>query len=392
MDWRNFNTLAHCVVNHVMNLFELRGTLTRTQSLLLGVAGLVLFIIVWWIAAETLAVQRPIVDGYTTRIPTVMEAEELGIDRDSLLRADSIRFENATTFTKVYPILPTPLQVVQAFPELVQEDNLFKNTLLSIWRNLQGYFWAVLISIPLGFLIGLIPLFRGLFGKQVDALRYLPLTALVGIFITWFGIGEGMKISFLAFGIIVYLLPVVIQRIFEVQDVYLRTVFTLGANKWQTIKSVYIPSVMSKLIDDIRVLTAISWTYIIIAELLNQEGGVGALIYTAGRRGQIPNVFAILIVIILIGFLQDRLFVYLDQRLFSHKYNAVRRSGSLEVNYGIYILLGSVVLYLLLHALLGSLELATGSILQYALFIILVASLVMIAFGEWRVWQDRKLS
>ena len=283
-----------------MSLFKLRGSLSSSQNLLLGIVGLLIFIAIWWVIAEVKAVKRPVVDGYTTRIPSAAEAEEMNINLDSLLRSDSLRFENATDFIKVYPVLPTPLQVVQAFPDLLQKDELIPNTLLSVWRNVQGYFWAVLIAVPIGFLIGLLPLFRGLFGKQVDALRYLPLTALVGIFITWFGIDETMKIAFLAFGIIVYLLPVVIQRIFEVEDVYLKTTFTLGATDWNTIKSVYIPSVMSKLMDDIRVPTAISWTYIIIAELLNKEGGIGALIYTAGRRGQIPDVFAILLVIILI--------------------------------------------------------------------------------------------
>ncbi|MEM9849106.1 MAG: ABC transporter permease subunit [Bacteroidota bacterium] len=372
-----------------MSLFELRGKLSASQSLLLGIIGLVVFIVLWWIAAELLAVQRPVVEGYTTRIPSELEAAELGIDRDSLLRADSIRFENATTFTKVYPILPTPLQVVQAFPRLIQADELIPNTFLSIWRNLQGYFWAVLISIPLGFVIGLYPLFRGLFGKQVDALRYLPLTALVGIFITWFGIGESMKISFLAFGIIVYLLPVVIQRIFEVEDVYLKTVFTLGATDWDTIKSVYLPSVMSKLIDDIRVLTAISWTYIIIAELLNKEGGIGALIYTAGRRGQIPDVFAVLIVIVLVGFLQDRLFVYLDKRLFPYKYQKKRLQGGQELAYGIYSLLGAIVLYLITNGLLNLLGFASGNLLVYALWVVLIASLVLILFGEIKLFSDR---
>lgn len=372
-----------------MSLFELRGKLSASQSLLLGIIGLVVFIVLWWIAAELLAVQRPVVEGYTTRIPSELEAAELGIDRDSLLRADSIRFENATTFTKVYPILPTPLQVVQAFPRLIQADELIPNTFLSIWRNLQGYFWAVLISIPLGFVIGLYPLFRGLFGKQVDALRYLPLTALVGIFITWFGIGESMKISFLAFGIIVYLLPVVIQRIFEVEDVYLKTVFTLGATDWDTIKSVYLPSVMSKLIDDIRVLTAISWTYIIIAELLNKEGGIGALIYTAGRRGQIPDVFAVLIVIVLVGFLQDRLFVYLDKRLFPHKYQKKRLQGGQELAYGIYSLLGAIVLYLITNGLLNLLGFASGNLLVYALWVVLIASMALILFGEIKLFRDR---
>ncbi len=367
-------------------LFKLRGELNSAQSIGLGIVGLILLLAVWWMLAEAFALQRPVVEGYTTRIPSVAEAAEMGIDRDSLLRADSLRFENATEFTKVYPILPTPLQVVQAFPNLIQEEGLIPNTLLSIWRNLQGYFWAVLICIPLGFVIGLYPLFRGLFGKQVDALRYLPLTALVGLFITWFGIEERMKIAFLAFGIIVYLLPVVIQRIFEVEDVYLKTTFTLGATDWQTIKTVYLPSVMSKLIDDIRVLTAISWTYIIIAELLNKDGGIGALIYTAGRRGQVPDVFAILLVIILIGFLQDRIFVYLDKRLFPHKYQKTALGGVQEVGYGIYLLLGAVTLYLLLSVFLNVGALST------VLMIVALASIVLIAFGEFRVWQSAKNS
>lgn len=365
-------------------LFKLRGELSSAQSIGLGIAGLVLLILFWWALAEVFALERPVVEGYTTRIPTETEALEQGINRDSLLRADSLRFENATEFKKVYPILPTPLQVVQAFPDLIQEEGLIPNTLLSIWRNLQGYFWAVLICIPIGFVIGLYPLFRGLFGKQVDALRYLPLTALVGLFITWFGIEERMKIAFLSFGIIVYLLPVVIQRIFEVKDVYLKMAFTLGATDWQTIKTVYLPSVMSKLIDDIRVLTAISWTYIIIAELLNKDGGIGALIYTAGRRGQVPDVFAVLIVIILIGFLQDRVFVYLDKRLFPHKYQKTSLGGIQEVGYGIYLLLGAVTLYILLSTILSFSGLST------ILIITVLASLVMIGFGEFKVWQSAK--
>src|SRR5690606_38106053 len=102
--------------------------------------------------------------------------------------------------------------------------------------------------------------------KPIEAMRFVPITALIGVFIIWFGIYDEMKVAFLAFGIIVFLLPAVIQRIDEVEDVYLQTTFTLGATNWQTVKSVYLPYVMSKLIDDIRVLTAVSWTYIIITE------------------------------------------------------------------------------------------------------------------------------
>ena len=219
-----------------------------------------------------------------------------------------------------YPNFPQPWKVLSSFSELHFEDALIRNLIYSIKLNFLGYFEAVLISIPLGFLLGLFPLFRGLFNKPIDALRFVPLTAVVGLFIVWFGIGDAMKIHFLAFGIVVYLLPVVIQRISEVLPVYQQTVKTLGATKWQTVKSVFIPDVISKVFVDIRVLVAISWTYIIVAELVNKNGGVGALAYTAARQSRIDKVFAVLVVIILVGFLQDLFLRKLEKLFFPYKF------------------------------------------------------------------------
>ncbi len=230
-------------------------------------------------------------------------------------------------------ILPTPGRVLGAFADLYYDNDIVRNTTLSIGLNLAGYVEAIVLALPIGFFIGLIPLFRGGFQFQVDAIRYVPLTALTGLFIVWFGIGVSMKVHFLAFGILIYLLPVMVQRIDEVQEVFLRTVYTLGASKWQTVRTVYFPSVISRLSDDIRVLTAISWTYIIVAEGIGSEGGIGSLIWRVGlRQGRVDKVFAMLIIIMAIGVLQDRLLVWLDRHFFPHKYQ-IRdqdKSGRLE--------------------------------------------------------------
>ena len=212
------------------------------------------------------------------------------------------------------------ISVLKSFNELLYEDYLIPNSFQSIKLNLLGYVVAILVSIPLGFVLGLIPLFRGLFARIFDSFRFIPLTAVTGIFVIWLGLGNEMKVSFLAFGIIVYLIPVVVQRVREVETVHLRTVFTLGATTWQTIRTVYMPYVFSKLIDDIRVLTAISWTYITIAEMLNKGGGLGELIWMAKRQSRIDKAFAILIVIVLIGLVQDKIFVLLDKTLFPYKH------------------------------------------------------------------------
>lgn len=356
-----------------MWMFKLRGELTKTQSLVLGLIGFLIFIFFWWIMAEFLSVQKPIVEGYETNYEGKTDAQ-----LDSLERVNNALYENATEFETVYPNLPPPLKVLKSYKSLFNDDNLVANVLQSIWINLQGYVWAILVCIPLGFIIGLIPLFRGLFSRQVDAVRYLPLSALVGLFVAWFGIDNPMRVAFLAFGIIVYLLPVIVQRIYEVQDVYLKTVYTLNATDWQTIKSVYFPSVMSKVMDDMRVLTAISWTYIIIAELVNREGGIGSLIFIKFRQGQLHKAFAILIIIVVIGFFQDQIFKLIDRKLFPHKNYKSFLPGIKESRYGVFVILGVLSLAVVFGTFLG-----LPAMVVTFLWLIIASAVLFILYGEF---------
>ena len=261
------------------NLLELRKTLTKAQKWYLGVSGILIFLLIWVL---------------------------LTMGEDPFVKPG---------------ILPHPLRVITGYGDLYRDNNLIQNTFRSIGLNLAGYVVAILIAIPVGFAVGLFGLFRGAFQIHIDAIRFVPLTAVTGLFIVWFGIGTSMKVYFLAFGILIYLLPIIVVRIDEVSEVYLQTVFTLGAKKWQTIKTVYFPSVMSRISDDIRVLTAISWTYIIVAEGIGDQGGLGSLIFRTGQRmGRVDKTFAILLLIMLFGIFQDRVFAYLDKTFFPHKY------------------------------------------------------------------------
>lgn len=310
------------------SLFKLRGELSPRETILLTIAGIIILLLLWHVLAVSFAKENIVVDE---SVPEASITDRAYFESDSLLREHLPALLQKTPAElsalglrkeTVYPTLPPPLHVLRAFKELYLDDKLVYNSAKSIQLNLLGYLAAILIAIPFGFIIGLVPLFRGLFSKLVDATRFIPLTAVTGIFVVWFGLESGMKIAFLAFGIIVYLIPVTVQRIDEVEDVYLQTVFTLGASNWQTIRTVYLPSVLSRLSDDVRVLTAISWTYITIAEMLNRSGGIGELIWVARRQSRVDKAFAVLVVIVIIGIVQDRLFVWLDRKLFPFKYQA----------------------------------------------------------------------
>lgn len=310
-------------------LFDLRGKLNRKTDITLQLAGFVILFLLWWLISVAVSRQNITqIDSYELKMKNLTITDYKYYSSDSLLVADFDQLiarsdaQLAEFGLKKITVsnLPSPKEVLFAIPEMYREDNLITNVFKSIKLNVMGYIIAIFISLIIGFTIGLIPLFRGLFNRILDASRFIPLAAVTGIFILWLGIGNEMKILFLAFGILVYLIPVVVQRIDEVQSVYLHTVFTLGASAWQTVRTVYFPYVLSKLIDDIRVLTAISWTYITIVEMLNKSGGIGELIWEAKRQSAIDKAFAVLLIIVLIGILQDKLFVSLDKVLFPHKH------------------------------------------------------------------------
>ena len=215
--------------------------------------------------------------------------------------------------------MPTPKKTWDSFVEMQKDDNLFGNILFSIRINLVGYLKCIISALIVGFGIGLFPNVRKMFSQQVNALRFVPITALMGIFIAISGLTIITKINFLAFGIWVYLVPVVVQRIDEVNEVHLQMMKTLGANFWQTVRYVIWPSVIARLSDDIRILVGISWTYIIVAELAGIQGGLGSLIFLGERQSNVGKVYSVIFIIVAIGILQDALFRLIDKLLFRFK-------------------------------------------------------------------------
>jgi NitT/TauT family transport system permease protein len=150
-------------------------------------------------------------------------------------------------------VMPTPQKTWRSFIEMKSDDDLMANILFSLRINLVGYFKCIVAALIVGFAIGLSPKVRKMFSQQVNALRFVPITALMGIFIAISGLTIITKINFLAFGIWVYLVPVVVQRIDEVDNTHLQMMKTLGASFWQTVRYVTWRSVIARLSDDIRI-------------------------------------------------------------------------------------------------------------------------------------------
>jgi NitT/TauT family transport system permease protein len=291
------------------NLFKFEGDVDKSTQRWLVIFGWIGLVLTWWL----ISVVNIIPDSI---LPTPFEVlktyKELLLGAQFLLNPDG---------TPAMSEMGTPITVARefSFGALFEKNHLLYHIGFSGLINVLGYLEAVAIALPLGFLIALYPAPRYIMQKQFDAIRFLPLPAATGIFIAAFGMGLDMKIHFLAAGILVYLLPIVVQRVVETEKAHKQTMHTLGATVGKKLRYLYIPSVISRVFVDIIVLVAISWTYITVIEVINNVGGLGGVANAAGR-GRIDIVYAILVLVILIGVIQDKLLRKADRKMFPYKY------------------------------------------------------------------------
>jgi len=201
--------------------------------------------------------------------------------------------------------LPSPTEVLRGTLQLFIQYDLWGSILISTRRIFFAFLLASAVALPLGVLMGAFEPINRFFEPIVAPLRYMPISAFIPLLILWFGIYEKQKIAFLFLGVFVYLLPVVVTAIRVVPEELVQTSLTLGASRWQVIRTVLLPAALPEIFDSFRVMNAISWTYVILAEAVNPEHGLGYMVELARTHQKASWSFAGLLVIGGIGLLTD---------------------------------------------------------------------------------------
>ena len=207
--------------------------------------------------------------------------------------------------------LPSPGDIARSLPRMHSQELMVANALVSLLRITLGFLLAAAAAVPLGILMGAYTPIRAAITPLVTPLRFLPIAAVVPIFIFWFGLDEQMKIALLFLGTFVYLLPLVVETVDQVDDVYLKTAATMGASRSQIIRTILVPAALPAIFEELRVLYGIGWTYVMLAEFVSVENtgfgyeGIGYLINQIRRRGTLADVLVAVALILILGVLVD---------------------------------------------------------------------------------------
>jgi NitT/TauT family transport system permease protein len=222
-------------------------------------------------------------------------------------------------------IVPTPLAVIDGWKDWMFGTagmglNPYKGTWLSNvqysgLRVVQGFVLAAVLGIPLGLMIGWSKLVSQLFDPLVQSLRPIPITAWLPFSIALFGIRDIGSIFLIFLGGFYAIVVNATQGARDVERNLVRAALMMGATRTQLLRRVVLPSAMPSIFTGLRIGLGISWTAVIVSEMVAVKSGLGYVLWDAYYVGRMDIVLADMVSIGAMGYLSDRLIVFVERRV-----------------------------------------------------------------------------
>lgn len=181
------------------------------------------------------------------------------------------------------------------------------DTLISLQRIFIGLSISTMFAVVIGLPIGLFPYLNKLFGPFMAAFSLIPPLAVLPILFIIFGLGELSKIVLIIFGVAPFLIRDMAMATLAIPKEQLVKAQTLSASSWHILIHVVFPQILPRLIDSLRLMLGATWLFLIAAEAIASEGGLGYRIFLVRRYLAMDVILPYVAWITLLAFLMDYL-------------------------------------------------------------------------------------
>ena len=211
-------------------------------------------------------------------------------------------------------LLPPFTTILRDGASLFADDEIYFHAGASLFRAFSGLAIAVAFGVLAGLTMAFYKPVRIVLNPVVQMFYPMPKSALIPVMIIWLGIGSASKIVLIFIGC---MLPVVISAFNGargVDQIYLWSARSLGASERQVLREIVLPAAMPTILNGVRTSLAICFVLLVSSELLISTEGLGYLIGLLGENGVYPTMFAVIFIVIGIGFTADRIYLYCSRR------------------------------------------------------------------------------
>jgi NitT/TauT family transport system permease protein len=212
-------------------------------------------------------------------------------------------------------LIPPPTRVLATAIPMMKSGEIFRDAGISLLRVLIGFSLGSAAAIVVGVIMGRLRVVNELLDPIIEILRYLSPTAMIPIAVIWFGIGETSKYFLIFWGTFFFVLINTIAGVLRTPVARQRAAQCLGASQLQIFVLVVIPSAAPYIVTGMRIAMASSFMSIIPAEILAADSGIGYLLQKSSMLLQTNRIFVALLTICVLGFVVDRIFRFIVERV-----------------------------------------------------------------------------
>lgn len=177
----------------------------------------------------------------------------------------------------------------------------------SLERTVGGWLLASAVAIAIGIVIGLVRALGPYVDPVVDFLRSLPPPAILPVFLVLFGVGDRMKVLFIAFGVAWPVLLNTIRGVRSVPRLQLETAQVFGVSPIQRLVNIVVPASSPMIFAGLRISLALALVLMVISEMVAASGGIGYEILQGQANFDFPNMWAGIVVVGIVGVLSNAL-------------------------------------------------------------------------------------
>jgi NitT/TauT family transport system permease protein len=212
--------------------------------------------------------------------------------------------------------LASPGKAIEAAWSLFVEFGFIADVGITIWRVVGGFIIAAAIAVPLGVAMGAYKPVEAFFEPFISFARYLPASAFIPLLILWAGIGETQKLAVIFIGTFFQLVLMVAVIVGSTRLDLIEAAYTLGARQSGIVRRVMLPLAAPQIAETLRLVLGWAWTYVIVAELIGAQTGIGHMIMDSQRLLDTGQIISGIVMIGVIGLISDLLFKEANRRLF----------------------------------------------------------------------------
>ena len=212
-------------------------------------------------------------------------------------------------------IFPSTTSTLAALIDLFASGEIGKHLGITSYRVLAGFFVGSAAGAVLGLLMGSFPMVRKFLDPYTNFFRFVTPIAWITPAVIWFGVGEGSKLFLITYATLFIVLLNTVAGVMHIHRDKLRMACAFGARPWQMFLYVTLPASVSFILDGMRVALGNSFMTVIGAEILSANSGLGYLIYSSRVYFRADVMFAVILLLGVMGFAADRLFTLMQHRI-----------------------------------------------------------------------------